>query len=51
MLWGLFIGQSAIFQNRDWQTASHILTGNAKSIQTFRTVLRMSTTRKITKQG
>lgn len=40
-----------IFQTSDWQTANFILTGNAKSVQTFKTVLKQRATAKTITQG
>lgn len=46
-----WINELPIFQISDWQTASFILTGNAKSVQTFRAVLKKRVIGKITTQG
>lgn len=46
-----WINDLPISQAVDWQAGSFILTGNAKSVQTFRKVLKSITTRNIFFQG
>lgn len=46
-----WINDLPIFQTADWQTANFILTGNVKSIQAFRKVLKTTSTGKIIAQG
>ncbi|MBG6234727.1 NADPH-dependent ferric siderophore reductase [Pedobacter sp. CAN_A7] len=40
-----------IFKTADWQAANYILTGNVKSVQTFRSVLKNTTSGKVFSQG
>lgn len=40
-----------VFQSLEWQTANYILTGNVKSVQAFRKVLKSRTQSKINSQG
>lgn len=40
-----------IFKTADWQNANYILTGNVKSVQTFRKVLKNTATGKIVSKG
>ena len=46
-----WINDLPIFQTTDWQTANFVLTGNVKSVQTFRKILRSKIKGKIFSQG
>lgn len=46
-----WINDLPIFRTPDWQTANFVLTGNVKSVQTFRKVLKNITTGKIFAKG
>ena len=46
-----WISDLPVFQLADWDAANFILTGNAKSVQAFRKVLKKTATRKIGAQG
>ena len=46
-----WINDLPVFQTPDWQPANFILTGNVKSVQSFRAVLKNKTTAKIFSQG
>ena len=46
-----WIGELPVLQNGDWQDASFVLTGNARSVQTFRKVLKNRNASKISSQG
>lgn len=46
-----WIDKLPIFKTSDWQEASFVLTGNVKSVQTFRKVLKDRTAGKIFSQG
>jgi NADPH-dependent ferric siderophore reductase len=45
------INDLPVFQIAEWQTANYILTGNVKSVQTFRKVLKSKTKGGINSQG
>ncbi|MCE7057960.1 FAD-binding oxidoreductase [Algoriphagus sp. AGSA1] len=47
----LWVRDLSIFQTPDWKQASFVLTGNVKSVQTFRKVLKDKTIGKIRAQG
>ncbi|MDR7128164.1 NADPH-dependent ferric siderophore reductase [Algoriphagus sp. 4150] len=46
-----WVSDLSIFKTGDWKDASFVLTGNVKSVQTFRKVLKDKTTGKIRAQG
>ncbi|WP_460687089.1 FAD-binding oxidoreductase [Niabella aquatica] len=46
-----WISDLPFFQTLDWHTASFVLSGNVKSVQTFRQVLKSKTAGKIRSQG
>ena len=46
-----WIGELPVLQDGDWQDTSFILTGNAKSVQTFRKVLKNGNASKLASQG
>jgi len=46
-----WVGDLPIFKTADWQNANFVLTGNVKSVQTFRKVLKNTATGKIFSKG
>lgn len=46
-----WIKDLSLFKTHEWKTASFILTGNVKSVQTFRKVVKNNISGKITTQG
>ncbi len=46
-----WVNNLPLFETSEWKTASYVLLGNAKSVQTFRKVLKNSMSGKITTQG